>query len=251
MNESSQAGSAGRAESWETYWQGTAEAGAWGRGGASHPAVLAFWDQFFADARERLERPRVLDLAAGNGAVVERALAAFGPQGARLHCVDLSDAAVENIRARFPGVTALAADAASVPLDDGGFDIVTSQFGIEYADPAAFDEAARLLAPGGRLALLLWSAGFETFFFVAATMSFLARLTRRQWVAVSGAALFRMFVATVQLEAAQVWEAIPLSPAASAVSAAVASLLFARYGLPAAMLFSAGLGLHLFLPPAA
>jgi SAM-dependent methyltransferase len=67
----------------------------------------------------------------------------------------VSDAAITNIRNRFPRIHGLVADARSIPLDSGGFDIVTSQFGVEYAGLEAIDEAARLLAPGGRFALLL------------------------------------------------------------------------------------------------
>ena len=47
-------------------------------------------------------------------------------------------------------------DICSLPFDDGAFDVVTSQYGIEYA-PAdnAFAEAVRVLAGGGELGLLM------------------------------------------------------------------------------------------------
>lgn len=47
------------------------------------------------------------------------------------------------------------ADARAVPLESGSYDIVTSQFGIEYAGLDAINEIARLPVSGGRLALLL------------------------------------------------------------------------------------------------
>jgi SAM-dependent methyltransferase len=87
--------------------------------------------------------------------VLERALAAFGDEQADITGLDVSDAAISNIRNRFPRIRGLVADARSIPLDSGGFDVVTSQFGVEYAGLEAIDEAARLLAPGGRFALLL------------------------------------------------------------------------------------------------
>jgi len=143
------------ARNWDAYWHGTADAGAFSGGGASHPAVLAFWNEFFQFVNEESGDLAMIDLASGNGAVVEGALAFFGEGKARITCVDISEAAIENIRSRFPGVSGMVADAGSVPLDSGSFDIVSSQFGIEYAGIEAIDEAARLVAEDGWLTLLL------------------------------------------------------------------------------------------------
>jgi SAM-dependent methyltransferase len=142
-------------KSWDAYWHGTGETGAFSSGGASHPAILAFWLEFFQEVDQTNSALTMLDLASGNGAVVERALEVFGEGKAEITCVDVSDAAIANIRSRFPGVSGLVADARSVPLDSEGFDIITSQFGIEYAGTEAVDEAARLVAAGGWLTLLL------------------------------------------------------------------------------------------------
>lgn len=49
----------------------------------------------------------------------------------------------------------MVADAKSISLATGSFDLVTSQFGVEYAGLEAIDEAARLVAPAGSLMLLL------------------------------------------------------------------------------------------------
>jgi len=142
-------------QSWDTYWHGTGDAGAYSSGGVNHPAILAFWDGFFQIVKRDYAAPAIIDIASGNGAVVERALAAFGDEPADITCLDVSDAAITNIQNRFPRVRGIVADARSIPLDSGGFDIVVSQFGVEYAGPEAIDEAARLIAPGGQLALLL------------------------------------------------------------------------------------------------
>jgi len=143
------------AQSWDTYWHGTGDIGAYSSGGANHPAILAFWDEFFQSVKRDYTVPTIIDIASGNGAVIVRALAAFGDEKADITCLDVSDAAVTNIRSRFPHLRGLVADARSIPLDSGGFDVVTSQFGVEYAGLEAIDEATRLLAPGGRIALLL------------------------------------------------------------------------------------------------
>jgi SAM-dependent methyltransferase len=56
---------------------------------------------------------------------------------------------------RHPEAECLVADARALPLASGFFDVVTSQFGIEYAGPEALGEAARMVAGGGLLALLV------------------------------------------------------------------------------------------------
>jgi len=143
------------AASWETYWHGTGAVGAYSSGGVSHPMILTFWDEFFRRVKRAYSTPRIVDIASGNGAVPERALAVFAEQPPAVTCLDVSAAAIHNIARRFPGIRTIVADARSTGLDAGGFDIVTSQFGVEYAGIEAIYEAARLVAPGGRLALLL------------------------------------------------------------------------------------------------
>jgi SAM-dependent methyltransferase len=143
------------ASSWDTYWHGTGDVAAYSSGGVNHPAILAFWDKFFQGVKQDYSRPRIIDIASGNGAVIKRALAAFDDQASDFTCLDVSDAAITNIRNQFPQVEGLVADACDIPLDSGSFDISTSQFGVEYAGLGAINEAARLLATGGRLAFLL------------------------------------------------------------------------------------------------
>jgi hypothetical protein len=62
------------------------------------------------------------------------------------------------LQQRFPSVTTIVADAASIPFDSGQFDIVTSQFGAEYAGEAAFREARRMLAPNGSMGFMIHHA---------------------------------------------------------------------------------------------
>lgn len=143
------------AQSWEAYWQGTAESGAYGAGGAGHPAIRAFWEEYFRNVAETRQQASVLDIASGNGAVVECALAALGDGSVEFCCVDISQAAIGNIRHRFPAVRGVVCDARSIPLESGSFKVISSQFGLEYAGRTAFLEAARLLADGGEMALLV------------------------------------------------------------------------------------------------
>ncbi|HJP38142.1 MAG: DUF4826 family protein [Gammaproteobacteria bacterium] len=172
------------AASWDAYWQGSGDAGAYSSGGVNHPAILSFWDECFAamqqaysgDPAQKTPGPKILDIASGNGAVIERALAIFANDRPAITCLDASDAAVTNIRNRFPGIDGLVADAGSIPLDSGGFDAVTSQFGVEYAGLKAIGEAARLVAPGGRLTLLLHNQASSIHRECAASLDAIKRL---------------------------------------------------------------------------
>jgi ubiquinone/menaquinone biosynthesis C-methylase UbiE len=145
------------ANSWDAYWQGTGEIGAFSSGGVNHPAILAFWNDFFKNVKPGYTNPSLLDIASGNGAVIERAMDVYGDSPLEISCVDVSEAAITNIRSRFESVTGIVSDARTIPLPDGTFDLVTSQFGVEYAGPEAIIEAVRLLAGNGQLGLLMHS----------------------------------------------------------------------------------------------
>jgi hypothetical protein len=103
---------------------------------------------------------------------------------------------------------------------------------------------------GGRLALLLWTASFETMFLQAAPMSFFARLSGRRLLAAGLCLVFRAYVATLQVADAGMTNAVPLFLVSNVVAAAVGCTVFARFGLFPAMILGAGLSLHVFFPPA-
>lgn len=141
---------------WDTYWKGTCDSDSYAAGGTRHPVIKAFWDE----ALGRILMPtdgdiRVLDIATGSGAVVESLSRVAADRDFDITCVDISEAAIESVGERFPAVTGIVADARSIPLEDRSYHLVTSQFGAEYAGMGALDEAARLLAPGGNLIMLV------------------------------------------------------------------------------------------------
>ena len=142
-------------ESWDKYWHGTGTTSAFSAGGASHPGLQVVWSDFFLALKGRFTPPRVLDLATGNGAVVESALLQLQAESPLVTCVDISESAIRNVVSRFPEVMGVVSDASSIPLESQGYDIVTSQFGVEYAGPDAIAEAARLVAKGGALGLVM------------------------------------------------------------------------------------------------
>lgn len=143
------------ANSWDAYWQGTGENGAFTSGGVSHPEIQKFWLDFFNSIKNDFNSPKILDVASGNGAVIEHALSVFQDQASDITSVDISDSAIQNINHRFPHIKGIVSDASVIPLKSETFDIVTSQYGVEYAGHNAILEAARLVANGGLLALIL------------------------------------------------------------------------------------------------
>ncbi len=147
------------AHSWDTYWQGTGDIGAFSAGGVSHPAITAFWTEIFSAVASREPTTKLLDVATGNGAILETALSLLDADTTSITCVDVSAAAIENVEQRFPGTVGVVADARAIPLDSDQFNLVTSQFGVEYAGLEAVREAARLVSIGGQLALLLHIEG--------------------------------------------------------------------------------------------
>lgn len=139
-------------DAWDSYWQGARKATTPDAGGARDESIGVFWNKFFREEFPRHNGPRILDAACGNGAVTERArqvTEAITGSEATVTCMDSSSSAIKTIEEKFPGVRGVVCDASDTPFGDGDFDIVASQFGLEYAGNAAFDEAARLIARDG------------------------------------------------------------------------------------------------------
>lgn len=150
------------AKAWDSYWQHMQSVQS--QGGPQDSALAQFWSETFdrvlVDARHNLQ---VLDVGCGSG-VLARFTSVFGGARApgvipRVWGLDYSHAALASVRKFSPGITCIAGNAAKMPFEDGTFDLVTSQFGIEYAGPAALSEAARVLRPNGQLATALHVRG--------------------------------------------------------------------------------------------
>lgn len=106
---------------------------------------------------------RVLELAGGPGTLSILAAERVGPDGTVLH-TDFSEEMVKVAWQRFEsegvgGIESRVMDAEQIELADGSVDVVLCRMGYMFtADPAtAFRESARILAPGGRLALAVWT----------------------------------------------------------------------------------------------
>lgn len=146
---------------WDAFWRARSNAVIQEQVGVRDPAFAEFWRQFLTRALSRDRKHRLIDIACGNGAVTMAAIETAQVVGGQLalYCVDCSPSVIADVRKRLPQIEGMACDARRIPYPDGSFDIVVSQFGIEYAGNDAFTEAARLVAAGGNLAAVVHFAG--------------------------------------------------------------------------------------------
>jgi SAM-dependent methyltransferase len=107
-------------------------------------------------------RTRVLDVATGPGCLAARAAA----RGASVMGVDIDESMVQLARRRHPELDFRQADAAALPFEDGSFDAVVANFLVHHlrSAPDAIAEFARVLVPGGVVALTAWDVPARTRF---------------------------------------------------------------------------------------
>ncbi len=149
---------------WDAYWRNARSAAAHKDGGPQDEVLERFWTALFRQVLPTMDAmPDMLDIACGNGAVPRFALATSKSLEADidLHIcgLDESPAALKEMCKRHPALRGIAANALSLPFQDGVFDLVTSQFGMEYAGLDVTTEVARVLGPGGVLAAVLHRRG--------------------------------------------------------------------------------------------
>lgn len=135
---------------WSDYWrQGDVHACTREFSPDARTKIAAQWKKQF---RHLEDGSRILDLATGNGALLTylpqslaancRQIEAIGVDLATVEQTALSSSPSDaRVQVEFRG----GIDVAALPFGDDEFDLVTSQFGIEYADlPNALSEACRV-----------------------------------------------------------------------------------------------------------
>lgn len=120
------------------------------------PALFHPFALDIAARAARLRPQHVLEIAAGSG-IATRELVAAVPE-ASVTATDLNPAMVRWGAGAVPPARWAVADASALPFRDGRFDLVVCQFGAMFFPdrPAAFAQAHRVLAPGGRLLFATW-----------------------------------------------------------------------------------------------
>lgn len=123
------------------------------------PALFGEWASRVADAAGIRVGQRVLDVACGTG-VLTRALADRVRPGGTVVGLDVNDGMLAVAQRRAPDIDWRQGRAETMPFEAGSFDAVVSQFGLMFFDDkrAAIREMARVLRPGGRLAVAVWDA---------------------------------------------------------------------------------------------
>jgi len=144
---------------WTAYWQTGASSSCF-EDSESELHLTRLWDEH-VDALP--DKSRMLDLATGNGTVARICAARAKVRRIQLD-IDAIDAAEIDPPTCLPGPEQLLGgihfhgktQLEALPFRDGTFTSVVSQFGFEYAcETRAAAEAARVLAPGGRLLLVI------------------------------------------------------------------------------------------------
>jgi ubiquinone/menaquinone biosynthesis C-methylase UbiE len=123
------------------------------------PALFAHWGPVVAAAADVQKGDRVLDVACGTGAATLAAAEIAGPSGSVVG-LDANPDMLAVARRKPANIEWLEGRAEALPLPDGSFDAVVSQFGFMFFDdkPAALREMMRVLRPGGRLAVAVCDA---------------------------------------------------------------------------------------------
>jgi SAM-dependent methyltransferase len=139
---------------WDSFWRYDRLSSFHAAPGAPNygPPVAVGWRTFFDQLPDGA---RLLDIATGNGAIAVLAVAAgkqFAVTGADLAAVEPTVFVTQN-RAELAQINFLASTPAeALPLPDASIDAIVSQYGVEYSDLSrSLPDAARVLAPGGRL----------------------------------------------------------------------------------------------------
>jgi ubiquinone/menaquinone biosynthesis C-methylase UbiE len=140
----------------------------------SVPAIFAPCARRMLDQMAIPVNARVLDVACGTGIVARIVAPRIGPRG-RVVGLDLSPAMLAQARrvseAEGLDIEWVQGSAQELPFEDGAFDLVFCQHGLQFAPDraGAVAEMFRALAPGGEVAIVTWrgldqntfSAAFE------------------------------------------------------------------------------------------
>ncbi len=123
------------------------------------PGFFTEFSEKLLDRAELRDGERLLDIATGTGIVLRRSLERCPGLG-RAVGVDLTPAMLAVARERTEGlpVELIEGDATALPFEDGSFDVVTCQQGLQFFPDRelAMREIRRVLAPGGRALVACW-----------------------------------------------------------------------------------------------
>jgi SAM-dependent methyltransferase len=171
-----------RREAWSRYWARGAPHSCVGTYGETYGGTIAdFWRDVFGGLPPAA---RVLDLATGNGALPRLLLEQCRSPGVTCDAVDIAAVQLPWRASLAPGDRDRVrlhsgVDAAALPFEDRSFDLVISQYGIEYTDLGrSVPELLRVLAPGGGASMVLHHAQGRPATLAGIELDHIAWLTR-------------------------------------------------------------------------
>jgi len=118
------------------------------------PALFAQWVKPLLDCAGLAEGQRVVDVACGTGVVARTAARVVGPTG-YVSGIDLNPAMIQVAQQIEPTIDWRVGEAASLPYDEGSFDVALCQSALFFFPDAAAAvcEMARVVTPLGRVAV--------------------------------------------------------------------------------------------------
>ncbi len=121
--------------------------------------TLQIVGETLAEAADVRAGERVIDVAAGNGNATLAAARRFADVTSTDYVPHLLEKGAARALAEGLNVAFQAADAEALPFEDGSFDVAMSTFGVMFAPDAqrCASELARVVRPGGRIALASWT----------------------------------------------------------------------------------------------
>ena len=127
------------------------------------PALFGQWTHRVLDAAAVGPGDRVLDVGCGTGILARAAAECIGGDGA-ITGLDPNPGMLRVAQRAAPNVAWHQGVAEALPFGDATFDRVVSQFAAMFFTDrgVAVDEMARVLAPGGRLAIATWGPLTQT-----------------------------------------------------------------------------------------
>lgn len=163
---------------WSRYWShGASHSCAGSYGNRYEGALAAFWREGFAALPARA---RLLDIATGNGPLPRLLLDADPGGSSTCDALDLAELApawvdalapAQRARVRFRG----GQQAETLPFASAQFDLVMSQYGLEYTDLArTVPELLRVLKPGAAVRLVVHHAAGRPALLAEAELAHLA-----------------------------------------------------------------------------
>lgn len=143
-------------DGWRDYWKESRLAACVPENPLSAAAIESQWVGFFSSLSDGA---RILDIATGNGVVLTWAMQAARATQRQFSLTGVDSADIDPARFLPEYQNMLreikflrSTSAEDLPFADHSFDVVVSQYGLEYADlNPALDEALRVLVPGGQM----------------------------------------------------------------------------------------------------